>query len=145
MNKKNRNPLRDAIKILGISEASESRIKEYLRKKGYSQEEISQTVYTLKKNNYIDDERLARLIVEKYLEKNKGRKYIHWILCKKGVSENIISTTLARLYPESLEYKKAKELLLSSRKPLRKALKEIVSAGFSEETIEKIMEETGEE
>ncbi len=135
MNKHNR-VLKDALKILGISEISEIQLREYLGRKGHSLHEISDTISFLKKNSLISDERLAELTVEKYIRKKKGIDYIYQVLSRKGVSDHIISKTLARIYPESLEYKNAKELL-SLKKPLKKALLVLAGAGFSRRTIEK--------
>ncbi|MCX7705330.1 MAG: recombination regulator RecX [bacterium] len=142
---KNNSAFRYALKILGISERSEFKLKESLRKKGYNQEEISEAIRLLKKNNLINDERFSELLIEKYIKKGKGINYIRHVLSDKGIPDDIISTTLARMYPESLEYKKAKELLSSLKKPFRKALITLSNAGFSEQTIEKIAEETSDQ
>lgn len=140
MNKHN-SVLKDALRILGVAEISEFKLKERLRNKGYTEQEISETINILKKNKLVSDERFVELAVEKYIRKKKGIDYIYNILSSKGVPDYIISKTLARIYPESLEYKKAKELLSSLKKPFKKTLIVLANAGFSEKTIEKILEE----
>ncbi|MCM8759364.1 MAG: recombination regulator RecX [Candidatus Omnitrophica bacterium] len=141
---KHRSALEEALKILKIAETSESKLKEHLVRKGYSQREITEAISFLKKNNLLDDERFAEILIDKYIRKNKGINYIYRILSGKAIPESIISNTLARLYPESLEYNKAKELIALQKKPLNKVLINLVSAGFSETTIRKIMEEFSE-
>ncbi len=49
------------------------------------------------------------------------------------------------MYPESLEYTIARELVLSLKKPFRKMLYILTSKGFSEQTIEKLKGEISEE
>lgn len=142
--KKNKQILTYALKLLKIKEFSESKLRNLLEKKGYNEPEISETIDYLKKRNFLSDERFIKIVIEKNLKKKKGLDYIRYILFNSGISENTISETLARMYPESLEYKIAKELVSSLKKPLQKVVHILVSRGFSEGTIEKIREEQGE-
>ncbi|MCM8764049.1 MAG: recombination regulator RecX [Candidatus Omnitrophica bacterium] len=145
MGEEAKNAIKYALKLLSISEASELKLKQFLEKHGYDESEIKETIKYLKTKNFINDARLAALIVEKCIRKKKGVNYVRDILASKGIPENIISETLARMYPQSLEYMTARELFFSSKKPLKKILYWLASKGFSEATIEKLREETGEQ
>lgn len=139
--KKNKNILIDALKFLKIKESSEAKLRNTLEKKGYTEQEISEVIDYLKKRNFLNDERFARIVIEKNLRRKKGLNYIRYLLSSSGISETTISQILAKMYPESLEYKIAKELFSSLKKPLQKALYTLSSRGFTENTIEKIKEE----
>ncbi|HPP07683.1 MAG TPA: regulatory protein RecX [bacterium] len=144
MNKQN-SVLRDALKILRIKEVSEFNLRQALEKKGYRDPELSETINYLKSKNFLSDYRLCSLIIEKNIKKKRGLNYIRYFLANQGVPEHIISETLARMYPESLEYNIAKELVLSLKKPFRRVLYILNSRGFSEQTIEKLKGEISEE
>jgi len=144
VNKKNQ-VLKEAFRILSITDVSETKLKSLLEKRGYKEPELSETIEYLKKRNFISDIRLANLLTEKYIKKKKGSNYIRCILSGKGISEKVISEVLAKTYPESLEYKVAKELLSSLKKPLKKTFYVLNSSGFSEQVIERLKEEKCEQ
>lgn len=137
--------LQDAFRILGISDVSESKLKSALEKRGYSESEILETIEFLKTKKFLNDSRYCLFLIEKFIKKKKGIDYIRLNLLKKGIPENIIDETLAKNYPEELEYKIAKQLLTETKKPLKKALSILNTRGFSQMTIEKIREEINEQ
>ncbi len=118
--KNNKGILRDALRILRRSEVSELRLIQLLEKKGYKEDEITQTIEFLKKKNFLNNTRLATLTIEKCIRNKKGPNFIIYTLLKKGIPEGTISELLARMYPEELEYKIAKELLELKKIPFRK-------------------------
>jgi len=138
---KHSNILKDALKILSISEVSESKLRFSLQKKGYGENEISEVLCYLRKRNLINNSRLCTILTEKHIRRKKGINYIREILSLHGIPEDIISSTLAKIYPESLEYKLAKDIVESLKKPLSEAILKLKSRGFSERTIEKLTEE----
>ncbi|HOJ30424.1 MAG TPA: regulatory protein RecX [bacterium] len=142
---KNNNILRDALKILRIKEISEIKLRQNLEKKGYRDPELSETINYLKSRNFLNDYRFCNLIIEKNIKKKRGLNYIRYLLTNDGIPETIISESLAKMYPESLEYTIARELVLSLKKPFRKMLYILTSKGFSEQTIEKLKGEISEE
>ncbi|MGB9642974.1 MAG: regulatory protein RecX [Candidatus Ratteibacteria bacterium] len=144
MNKQNQ-ILKDALKILSTKEVSEYKLRQTLEKKGYKDPELSKTIDYLKSKNFLSDYRFCSLIIEKNVKKKKGLNYIRYFLANQGVPEHIISEALARMYPESLEYNIAKELVFSIKKPFHKMLYVLNSRGFSEQTIEKLKGEISEE
>ncbi|MCM8814627.1 MAG: RecX family transcriptional regulator [Candidatus Omnitrophica bacterium] len=141
MLEENKRLLKDALKLLRIHDVSESNLEKFLEKKGYEKTEIRETIKYLKEKNLVDDAKVASLLVEKSIRQKRGINYARSILASKGIPESVISITLARMYPEILEYKIAKELLFSSKKNVRKAIYWLASRGFSDETIEKLREE----
>ncbi|MCM8763786.1 MAG: RecX family transcriptional regulator [Candidatus Omnitrophica bacterium] len=145
MAEKNKEILKDALKLLSICEVSESKLKQFLERHGYEESRIKETIKYLRKRNLINDTRLANFIVENCVRKKKGINYVRNALTNKGISEHIISETLARIYPDSLEYKIARRLFYLSKKPLKKTLYWLASRGFSEGTIEKLRGEIGEQ
>jgi len=133
--------VKDALKRLRIAESSESTLRLFLEKKGYGKKEIAEVIDYLKTKKFVDDYRYCTILIEKYIRKKKGIGYIHNILSLHGIPENIISTTLAKTYPEGLEYTLAENVLKSIKKksPVQ-SISRLKSRGFSEKTIEKLIE-----
>ncbi|QTA38150.1 RecX family transcriptional regulator [Thermosipho ferrireducens] len=119
-----RNPINDALRLLKFRARSENEIKTRLKQKGYSREEIEQTIAFLKEKGYLDDEKFAYLFAYDALTlKKHGPFKIKWELRKLGVDEYIIEDTISKILEEvdieeikreltkGLEPKKARELL----------------------------------
>lgn len=137
--------LKDALRILSISEVSESKLKSSLQKKGYKQEDILDVLDYLREKRFIDDIRFCTILIKKHINKEKGINYIRQLLSMHGIPENTITGILAKTYPQSLEYKVAKNFLKSLKLPFPKAILKLKTRGFSEETIEKLTEEFSSE
>ena len=112
-------------------------VKDYLLKKGYSEETVWQTVDKLKEYGYIDDKEYSKRFIES-TSKTQGKRLIEYKLMMKGVKkediaaayetaetdENASARALCEKYLRNKE--KTKENVL-------KAYKYLIGKGFSYE------------
>jgi regulatory protein len=87
-----------AIRLIGRRPRSVFEVSENLRKKGFDDEVVGETVERLKALDLLDDEAFARYWLEqRQTFKPRGRRAIHHELLVKGVSVDVIEKTVANL------------------------------------------------
>lgn len=80
--------LNQAFKYLSFSDRSEGELMDYLLKKEYSQNVVEHVLDRLKKVQYIQDERVAKQIVQGKQRVGKSKKYIIEKLKQKKIGKN---------------------------------------------------------
>lgn len=121
---KKKNPKSDALRLLKFRIRSEKELALRLKEKGYSNEEIEDTIKELKNKGFIDDEKFAYLYAYDSLTLHKkGPFRIRMELIKLGVDEYIIEDAINKVLSEvdleeikkeitkGLNEKKAREVL----------------------------------
>jgi len=121
---KKKNPKSDALRLLKFRIRSEKELALRLKEKGYSDEEIEDTIKELKNKGFIDDEKFAYLYAYDSLTLHKkGPFRIRMELIKLGVDEYIIEDAINKVLSEvdleeikkeitkGLDEKKAREVL----------------------------------
>jgi len=121
---KKKNPKSDALRLLKFRIRSEKELALRLKEKGYSNEEIEDTIKELKNKGFIDDEKFAYLYAYDSLTLHKkGPFRIRMELIKLGVDEYIIEDAINKVLSEvdleeikkeitkGLDEKKAREVL----------------------------------
>lgn len=78
-------PLKYACKLLTVKDLFSSEIRSKMKKKGFSEGEIEDSISKLLKLNYLDDEELLPRYLRHYLEKGMGPLLIRQKLQAKGV------------------------------------------------------------
>ena len=78
---------------------SEKGVKDYLKKKGFEDKTIMQTIEKLKEYGYVDDEKFAQNYFES-LSSNQGKRAIANKLRAKGVSKEIVENLLENVDEE---------------------------------------------
>lgn len=76
-----------ALRSLSAAGASEKRLRERMKRKGFSQEEASKAVENLKAMGFLNDKDLARQIVQKSAKAMEGESLIRLRLLKAGIGE----------------------------------------------------------
>ena len=76
-----------ALRSLSAAGASEKRLRERMKSKGFSQEEASGAVENLKAMGFLNDKDLARQIVQKSAKAMEGEPLIRLRLLKAGIGE----------------------------------------------------------
>ncbi len=87
-----------ALKLLEYRERSEWEIRDRMRRKGYEEKVITETIEFLKNQNLVNDERFARMWTESRLRRSYGRWKISSDLKGKGVDRELIDEVLEELY-----------------------------------------------
>jgi len=137
-----------ALKLLSYNRKTEKGMYDALKKKGFDEDFIDNTLDFLKENKYIDDLEYAKSFIRDKQNINKyGSNRIKYELIKKGISKEIIELTLNTDSEE--EYRVAYELSIKKLKSYRKEDKHAVyrklggflqRKGYSYETITKILD-----
>ena len=80
-----------ALRYLNDRMCSAHQMKDYLRRKGYEDEEIDPVIEELKEYHYIDDFKYASAFIEASLEKGRGMGRIRRELRVRGVDTETIA------------------------------------------------------
>ena len=80
-----------ALKYLGARMCSAHKLKEYLKGKGYEEDEIDKVIAELKEYHYVDDLAYAKTFIEAGYEKGRGIARIRRELKEKGVDAETIA------------------------------------------------------
>ena len=124
---------------------SQKEIEQYLQKKGFLDQTITQTISKLCDYGYINDAEFAAELVRSY--PNLGPRAIQQKLFQKGVSQTIINKLLSNQNSDQEEQKAteiAKKYLktrINSKNIAQKLNNYIISKGFSFELASKITKE----
>ncbi|HLV09547.1 MAG TPA: regulatory protein RecX [Halanaerobiales bacterium] len=96
----------DAFNLLSYRERSEAELESRLLKKGYTQEIVRDVVQHLKELDYINDKRFAIKWINYRIKNNpRGRFLLQRELKEKGITYDIIKTTIQKLISDELEIK----------------------------------------
>lgn len=112
-------------------------VKDYLLKKGYSEETVWQTVDKLKEYGYIDDKEYSKRFIES-TSKTQGRRLIEYKLMMKGVKKDDIAFAYETAETDDREnarrlaekYLRNKEI---TKENVLKTYKYLIGRGFSYE------------
>lgn len=132
--------LNKAISYISKTLKTKRQIKDYLIKKGYSEDVAWYCVDKLKEYGYIDDCSYSKRYIES-LSKSQGRRLIEYKLMMKGVKKEDISSAYEEIDVDSKEsakliaekYLKNKE---KTKETIAKAYRYLIGKGFSYEEVE---------
>jgi len=99
-----------AFKHFSASDKSEKQMRDFLHKKGFSEDSVEKVILRLKELNYIDDRAFARTFVEH--SKKSGKRALIYKLQSKGISQEDIDLALEN---ESDEIQEEKALDLAKK------------------------------
>ena len=123
-----------AVDYLSSRLKTKRQVKDYLLKKGYSEQVVWHCIDKLKEYNYIDDQEYSKRYIES-TSKTQGRRLVEYKLMMKGVKKEEISSAYAESEIDSklnaknvLErYMKNKE---HTKENLAKAYRYLIGRGF---------------
>lgn len=95
------NALDRAVSYLSIRARSTSEVREYLKTKGYEEEEIRTTIDQLLEYNYLNDFTFAKMYIQYGFDKGRGQVRIKNELIAKGVDSNTIEDAFYELEDEN--------------------------------------------
>ena len=127
--------LNKAIFYLSKTLKTKKQVKEYLLKKGYSEETVWYCIDKLKEYSYIDDKEYSKRFIES-TAKNQGQKLSAYKLMMKGVKKQDIEEAYSDLDIDENEnaklvaekYLRNKEI---NKETLAKAYRYLIGRGFS--------------
>lgn len=142
-----------AVSYLNSRPRTRQEVMRHLKDKGFSEEEILETVKELEEYHYIDDLAYSRMYFEYGFEKGRGRNRIRRELAEKGVSSEIIEIAYDELEEVPDEFEMAlsiagsivrgidpSELEYSEKRKLEGRIgRRLAGRGFSMDTIHKVV------
>ncbi|PLV57230.1 regulatory protein RecX [Thermotoga sp. SG1] len=139
--RKQTNPLKYALRLLKYRVRFENELRNRLKNQGFSDEEVENTIATLKKQGYIDDEKAAYLFaVDEIRLKLFGPKIVKMKLRSLGVDEETSEKAIEKALSEidfSEELKR-----LKTRFESRQEMKDyLYKRGFEISQIEEILDQ----
>lgn len=143
--------MEQALVFLSRKDYSRRELKIALKKKGFSEAEIEETVERLGEWGYVDDRVFAASEIDRFLQAGKSRAFIKYRLELSGVPALIIEEEMAKNYPPEKE----KEVLQAWWSKLRRRLRgrepvikektrwarKLLTAGFPRESVQACFEQ----
>ena len=140
-------PLETAVRLLARRDHTERQLREKLRRKDFSSEEITETITQLKDKGYINDDVLGQRMLEKLLM--EGRYGLHGILAKlkQNGLMNVSEASVRHHFSEEIELETAQNIL-EKNFPVRddttipRQMRFLSNRGFSQAVMRKIARES---
>jgi len=129
-----------ALSYLGRSERSEAEIRKFLSEKSYSDSEITDGIAALIWYGYLDDQGLAKRIVESKKQRLVGDLAIEQTLQAKGLDVTVSTADASSRAQKLLRAKFATDADTHDMKFFAKAARLLASRGFREEEIQQALE-----
>ena len=90
-----------ALKLLAVRPRTMKELRLRLRKRGYQQEEIEETLKSLRELNILDEEEFAESFIKGKMRKLYSKSWIKRELLKAGLPEDQVNTWLNEFYDET--------------------------------------------
>jgi len=139
-------PLETAVRLLARRDHSERQMREKLRRKAFTPEQIGETISALKDKGYLNDSKLGLQALEKLIgERRYGLRGITGKLRQIGLSQ--MSENLVRQhYSEEDEWETAQRILskhfaVQDAASFPRMMRILTNRGFSSAIINKIAQE----
>jgi len=110
-------------------------MKEYLRRKKFSAEEISDAVSFLKEHGFLNDRSFAEAFIDSRIGRLDGPQKIKQMLFQKGIDLKEADSLLREKYPQELQIENARSLLRRRKGDRNKLLRFVASRGFPQYVI----------
>jgi len=128
-----------ALRLLSKRDYSVKELEQKLKKK-YSEEEIKNTINRLTERELLNERVYAERLIKKYaFEKKYGYLKVKYLLIAKGIKNEISESLLSAIYDEEKERENA--LSLSVKRPLDKLAGFLLSRGYRDFTVRKVLAE----
>jgi SOS response regulatory protein OraA/RecX len=128
-----------ALRALRHRDRSIAELDARLRERGVGEAERQETLETLSRIGYVDDERLARTRAEQLAARAAGDALIRHDLEGRGIDPQLVAAALDALEPE----RKRAERIAASRGLTAKTARYLASRGFDQEALEAVVAPEG--
>jgi len=133
------NPIELAAKALKQGDRSRHEIDEKLARAGVGADARAESLATLERLGYVDDDRFAADRAEALAARGYGDAYIRFELERHGAKADSAARALAALEPESDRAREQLARFGATPQTLQKALARLSRKGFADESLEGIV------
>jgi regulatory protein len=121
-----------ALAYLARFARTELQLRRYLKKKAFSESEISEAIVYLQERKFLNDDSYARAYIESRIRRLDGPFKIKQLLMQKGIVSSAAGDLLQELYSQELQVENANKLLnLKRAKTREQQIRFIASRGYS--------------
>ena len=139
------NAQHEAIAMLSRGDLSEAQLRQRLASKGFDTAEITNAVEVLLARGYLDDERIARHLVDRALESGRGANWVRAQLTRRGLNPALIENAEASARDDTQE--RARGAILGKfgpphtleNKDRQRAFRFLVGRGFDPECAAEVL------
>ena len=143
-----RTPLEYALFLIKIRDRSEFEIRNKMKQRDFSSEDIEKTVKYLIDNKYLNDQKFAERFTENYSKYHlKGKIFIKQKLIRLGIDSEIINYALNQVEDDNSGIKERGQKWLSRKAKIddddvkQKLMRHLISQGYSYEEIKGVVDE----
>lgn len=128
-----------ALRALHHRDRTEFEVEEHLQTRGFSEDDRSQAVETLRRNGLVDDERFAHARASSLAERGAGNGFIRARLAEAGVRRELVEGALEVVEGEETRARRSVERRGASPKTARY----LYGKGFSGDVITSVIADGG--
>jgi regulatory protein len=130
-----------ALQALRYRDRTGFEIDEYLRSRGFSDEDRGQAVETLSRTGLVDDGRFAQARASSLAERGAGNALIRAKLARAGLARELVDDALDAVEPEATRARR----IVARRGTSPKTARYLVGKGFSEGVVRSVIAEGGDD
>lgn len=122
-----------AVAYLGRFARSERQVRDYLKRKLFPPEEISEAIAYLHEHKFLNDNSYAEAVIRDRIRHCDGPLKIKQMLFQKGIESETQERLLRELYPQELQVEAAEQLVQKKLKKAadrEKVMRFVASRGF---------------
>lgn len=119
--KKKPDVMETALKKLARRSMAEAEMRDFLRRKGASEEELEPVIRELRDLGYLNDKEYCRMYFDHAFRKNKSRRLVFLELEEKGVADEVIAAAYRDYQDEGAAPDEAELAEKEARRMLREA------------------------
>lgn len=94
------NAMEYALKLLAVRPRTMKELRQRLKRKGYQQDEVEETLQALKESKVLDEEEFAESFIKGKMRKLYSRSWIKRELVRTGLPEDDVEALLDEFYDE---------------------------------------------
>lgn len=121
-----------ALSYLGRFARTERQVADYLKRKGFPQDEIAQTIEYLRERTFVNDAAFAESYIQSRIRHGDGPLKIKQLLFQKGILPGDSERLLREMYPSEAQVLRVKDLMRQKSHLQRdKLMRFLASRGFT--------------
>ena len=100
-----------ALDYLSRFARTELQVVRYLKRKGFTAEEVSSTIAYLREHRFVNDEAYAESFIENRIQRGDGPIKIKQLLLQKGIDSATAQRLIEEFYPVELQLERAEVVI----------------------------------
>lgn len=136
-----------ALHLLEIMDRTEAGLRQKLKEKGFSQEDIDSAIDYVAAFGYLNDERYAQQYLLSHMDR-KSKKELRMAMYQKGLSRELVDRTFEEYYDDAAERESIERIAQKKRyepesatdKDKKKLFDYFIRKGYSYENVRQVLQ-----